>query len=128
MESAITNGIEVSVETYFQDELSDVRISHYVFAYKITITNNSNQIVQLIKRHWNIIEGNGKRSSVQGDGVVGEQPMIEPGTAYTYVSGCNLNSEFGKMYGTYQMRNPVDGIEFSVLIPAFFLTTPWLSN
>jgi ApaG protein len=128
MESAITNGIEVSVETYFQDEISDVRSSHYVFAYRITITNSTSQVVQLMRRHWNIIEGDGQRSSVNGDGVVGEQPLIEPGSAYSYVSGCNLNSEIGKMYGTYKMRNPIDGNEFSVLIPAFFMIAPWLNN
>jgi len=99
-----------------------------VFAYKIDIRNNSEYTVKLLRRHWHIHDANGVVREVEGEGVVGQQPVLEPGEAHQYVSGCNLKSGLGKMCGTYQMERLVDGRSFMVEIPEFTLVVPYRLN
>ena len=124
MVTKITEGIKISVETYYQPEYSKPLNNEFMFAYKITIENQTNHTIQLISRHWYIIDSNGTKREVHGAGVVGKQPIIEPGQHHQYVSGCHLRTEIGKMYGTYQMERQLDGKKFDVNIPEFKLVAP----
>ncbi len=128
MVTEITNGIKVSVLTAYQPEYSSPGQSHFVFNYKITIENNSENTIQLLRRHWFIYDSNGSEKQVEGDGVVGQQPIIEPGAFYEYISGCNLNTEIGKMLGTYTMQRTVDEYKFEVAIPVFTMIVPHRLN
>ena len=94
----------------------------------ITITNNSDYSIRLTRRHWFIIDSNSTNREVEGDGVVGEQPIIGTGESYQYVSGCNLDSEIGKMYGTYLMERLIDKKQFYVRIPEFQMIVPYKLN
>lgn len=126
--TAITEGIKVSVETSYQAEYSSPAQNHYVFTYKITIENNGEYTIKLLRRHWHIHDANNNTREVEGDGVVGQQPILEPGQKHQYISGCNLRSGYGKMFGTYLMEKIVDGKEFEVIIPEFSMTVPYLLN
>lgn len=128
MTIAITKGISVSVETIFQREHSNEKMHQYVFAYRILIENNSNVTVCLRRRHWHITDGDGTKREVEGEGVVGEQPILEPGSKYKYVSGCNISCEMGKMHGTYTMENMDDHTFFDIDIPAFMMEVPFILN
>ena len=119
MKTKSTAGIKVSIETFYQSKYSDPLASHYFFAYQITIDNASDYTVQLKKRHWYIFDSIGIKSEVEGDGVVGEQPILAPGQSYQYVSGCNLTTAIGKMHGIYLMERAIDGKLFNVKIPEF---------
>ena len=110
MVSEITKGVEVSVETEYQPEYSSPRQYHFVFTYRITITNKSEYTIQLLRRHWHIHDSAFKNREVEGEGVVGQQPTLEPGQTHQYVSGCNLKSGLGKMYGTYLMERVLDKV------------------
>ena len=128
MVSKISSGVKVSVETFFQPEYSNPLNSEFMFAYKITIENNNSFPVRLLHRHWYIFDSNGALREVEGDGVVGVQPVISPGTSYQYISGCNLRTEMGKMHGTYQLENVNNKNLFSVTIPAFEMQAPYKMN
>lgn len=128
MVSKITQGISISVETYYQPEYSNPVNSEFMFAYQITIVNNNKYPVKLLRRHWFICDSNGNPREVEGEGVVGVQPVINPGGSYQYISGCNLRSEIGKMHGTYLMENCNLQKQFSVTIPAFQMCTPFKLN
>ncbi|KPM49468.1 Co2+/Mg2+ efflux protein ApaG [Jiulongibacter sediminis] len=128
MFTATTEGVKVSVQTEFQPFYSNAKQQNYVFSYKIHIENESDQTVQLLSRHWHIIDGLGFHREVIGDGVIGVQPVIEPGETHSYVSGCNLSTFIGKMYGIYVMERVVDGKRFEVKIPEFMMSPPYLSN
>ncbi|MEQ9424541.1 MAG: Co2+/Mg2+ efflux protein ApaG [Cyclobacteriaceae bacterium] len=128
MVSEITKGVEVSVETEYQPEYSSPRQYHFVFTYRITITNKSEYTIQLMRRHWHIHDAGFKNRQVEGDGVVGQQPVLEPGQTHQYVSGCNLKSGLGKMYGTYLMEVVLNGKRFEVKIPEFIMTAPYRLN
>lgn len=128
MTSAITHEIKVSVETFYQPDYSYPMSQHFMFAYRINITNKSKDPIQLLRRHWFIIDGVGLQREVEGEGVVGEQPVIEPGDQYEYISGCDLKTDFGKMYGTYLMENCNDGKLFHVIIPEFHMVSPMKLN
>ena len=119
MISKISEGITISVETYYQPEYSNPVNSEFMFAYRITIENNNAFPVQLLRRHWYIYDSNGSMREVEGEGVVGVQPQINPGESYQYISGCNLRSEIGKMSGTYLMENINTKKSFDAVIPAF---------
>lgn len=120
--------IEVSVKTQYIAEQSNKQENRFVFAYTITIENNSNiDSVQLLSRYWLITDGNGERSTVVGDGVIGKQPNIAKNERFTYTSGCILKTAVGTMEGHYQMLTP-DGQEFSVAIPVFGLAVPNIVN
>ena len=124
----VTNGVSVSVETFYQSAQSNPLSGEYLFAYRITIENLSAVPVQLLSRHWYIIDSNGSNREVEGEGVVGEQPIIESGESYQYVSAANLRSEIGKMYGTYSMVSLYDKKGFTVNIPEFQLVAPFKMN
>lgn len=128
MVSEITEGVKVSVVTEYQPDYSNPARSHFVFTYKIMIENRSSQTVQLLKRHWHVYDSNFKYYEVEGEGVVGRQPVLEPGEVHEYVSGCNLSSGLGKMKGTYLMERLLDGYRFHVVIPEFTLIAPYLMN
>lgn len=128
MVTEITQGIKVSVETEYQPSYSSPSQYHYVFTYRITIENQSDFTIQLLRRHWHIYDAGFSVREVEGEGVVGQQPVLEPGQSHQYVSGCNLKSGIGKMAGTYLMERIVDGARFSVTIPAFTLITPLRLN
>ena len=124
----VTNGVSVSVETFYQAAQSNPVNSEHLFAFRITIENLSAVPVQLLSRHWYIVDSNGSNREVEGEGVVGEQPIIEPGESYQYVSAANLRSEIGKMYGTYNMVSMYDKKSFTVNIPEFQLVAPFKMN
>lgn len=122
MTTQITEGVKVSVETVYQPEYSNPENEHFMFAYKIRIENLGDYSIKLLRRHWFIFDSNGTRREVEGEGVVGVQPVIEPGECHEYVSGCNLKSDMGYMEGSYQMVREMDGYLFAVSIPKFVLT------
>lgn len=124
MDSVATHGIEISVQTSYYAPQSEPKHSHYFFIYEITITNRSGFTVQLLKRHWDITDGYGEKREVDGDGVVGETPVIDPDTSYTYNSGCDLSAEIGKMSGFYTMKRLVDNALLNIPIPEFKMVLP----
>ncbi len=128
MVTEITEGVKISVETEYQPEYSSPSQYHYVFTYRITIENRSESTVQLLRRHWFIHDANTMLREVEGEGVVGQQPVLEPGQVHKYVSGCNLKSGIGKMRGTYLMERIVDGKTFNVVIPEFTMVVPFKYN
>jgi ApaG protein len=128
MVSKISEGIEISVETFYQPDYSNPVSGEYMFAYRITIENHNNFPVKLHRRHWHIIDSNGTNREVEGEGVVGVQPTLQSGERYQYVSGCNLRSEMGKMHGTYLMENLLNKISFDVNIPVFEMIVPFKMN
>ena len=128
MISKISEGITISVETYYQPDYSNPVNSEFMFAYRITIQNRGDFTIKLLRRHWYITDVNIEKSEVEGDGVVGVQPVLEPGESHQYVSGCAIQSEFGKMYGTYLMERQIDGKIFEVKIPEFQLIAPFRLN
>ena len=103
MQSAITHGVKVSVESFFQHQQSDAEMMHFVFAYRVSILNNSDETIILRRRHWYITDSLGHKREVEGEGVVGEQPVLATGQSFEYTSGCPLTTPFGTMHGTYQM-------------------------
>ena len=123
MYRATTKGIEVSVEPFFLDDESDPEKGHYVWAYMVEIRNDTNKPVQLRSRHWKIMDALGRTEEVSGAGVVGEEPIIEPGETYEYSSGCPLKTSSGFMQGSYGMQWE-DGTPFDIAIPAFSLDLP----
>ncbi len=128
MVTAITHGVKISVETIYQDEHSNPANEHYMFAYRIEVENLSDFAIQLMRRKWFIFDSNGTVRDVEGEGVVGIQPVIEPGQSYAYVSGCNLKTDIGSMKGNYTMQRLVDETKFSVDIPEFELIVPYKLN
>ncbi len=128
MIAEITKGVKVSVETEYQPSYSSPSQYHYVFTYRITIENQSEFTIQLMRRHWNIHDAGFNQREVEGDGVVGQQPVLEPGQTHQYVSGCNLKSGIGKMVGTFEMERIVDGSKFKVNIPEFIMVAPLRLN
>ena len=123
MFSAVTRDIAVSVEPFYLEGPSDPADSHYVWAYRVTIDNRSNAWIKLLSRYWHITDGAGRVEEVRGDGVVGEQPELNPGDSYQYTSGCPLPTPSGFMAGSYTMRDAA-GVLFEVDIPAFPLDLP----
>jgi ApaG protein len=128
MTTQITEGVKVSVITDFQKDYSSPTQSHFVFTYKITIENCSPYTIQLLRRHWYVVDSNGFIKEVEGEGVVGKKPVLEPGEIHQYVSGCNLRTGIGKMSGSYLMERTLDGKLFKVVIPEFTLMVPFLNN
>lgn len=121
--SAITDGIRVRVQSHYLADQSSPRDDRYVFAYTITISNESRNTAQLRTRHWVITDGRGSIEEVRGDGVVGEQPRLAPGQTFQYTSGCVLTTPIGTMQGTYRMWRD-DGSYFDAQIAAFSLASP----
>jgi len=128
MVTEVTQGIKVTVETEYQPSYSSPSQYHYVFTYRITIENQGDFTIQLMRRHWHIHDAAFTTREVEGEGVVGQQPVLEPGQTHQYVSGCNLKSGVGKMLGTYLMERVVDGATFQVIIPEFTMVAPLRLN
>ncbi|MDY0905230.1 Co2+/Mg2+ efflux protein ApaG [Pedobacter sp. CFBP9032] len=128
MVTAITDGVKVSVETIYQPEYSNPANEHFMFAYRVEIANLSDYAVQLLRRQWFIFDSNSSRREVEGEGVVGLQPIIQPGETHVYVSGCNLKTDMGCMKGKYLMKRTMDDLEFDVDIPEFSLVAPYKLN
>jgi ApaG protein len=121
--SAQTRDVIVRVSVSFLPEQSDPESRNWFWAYHIRLENVGEQDVQLLTRRWVIIDGRGARHLVEGEGVVGEQPVIAPGQSYDYVSGCPLDTPSGSMEGSYQMVD-AEGTLFDVAIPRFSLVGP----
>ena len=128
MASKVTEGVTVTVETFYQPDYSNPVSGEFMFAYRITLQNNNAFPVKLLRRHWYIFDSNGSQREVEGEGVVGVQPQINPGEQYQYVSGCNLRTEMGKMYGIYIMENITSGKQLDVKIPVFDMIVPFKMN
>ncbi len=128
MVSAISKGVKIKVEVFFEKEYSNVAQQEYLYAYRITIENQNSFPIQLMRRRWVIFDSNGITKEVEGAGVVGEQPVIQPSEAYTYTSACNLQTEMGKMQGNYYMLNLYNKTLFEVTIPSFVLMYPYKNN
>ncbi len=128
MVTAVTEGIKVTVETTYQAEFSSPHQHHYVFTYKVKIENNGPHTIQLLRRKWEIHDAGDTTKIVEGDGIVGQQPILEPGGHHEYVSGCNLKSGLGKMRGNYVMEKLLDGKILDVQIPEFQLIADIFDN
>jgi len=128
MVTAKTEGVLVTVETEYQPEYSSPRQQHFVFTYRVKIENNSDYTIKLLRRKWEIFDSNGVKKEVEGEGVVGQQPVLEPGESHQYVSGSNLKTSMGKMHGYYLMERMIDGKELRVMIPEFILIAPFRLN
>ncbi|WP_010545705.1 Co2+/Mg2+ efflux protein ApaG [Sphingomonas elodea] len=122
-DEATTRGVVVRVSVSYLPEQSEPHRGRWFWAYHIRIENEGPVTVQLLTRHWIITDGRGLRHTVEGEGVVGEQPMIMPGGSFDYVSGCPLSTPSGSMQGTYHMIAE-DGSAFDVTIPRFALIAP----
>jgi ApaG protein len=120
---ATTDNIIVTVDPEFLPMHSNVYMRHWVWAYHISIENLSESPVRLVRRYWHITDALGRVSEVEGEGVVGEQPLLQPGDIFTYSSGCPLNTPSGIMRGQYEMLD-AKGKHFSVTIPSFSLDSP----
>ncbi len=119
--------ISISVDSFYLGAQSDPAAQRYVFAYCVNITNNSAEQVQLLRRYWQITDGNGKQTEVRGDGVIGVQPQLQPGETYSYTSGAVLETPLGSMQGYYEM---IDQLQqpFQTAIPMFRLAMPNILN
>ncbi len=124
MPEAVTRDIRVHVESEFAPDRSDPQQNQWFFYYTIRIINEGRETVQLLSRHWVITDAMGAVREVQGPGVVGKQPLLEPGQSFEYTSGCDLTTPFGSMRGSYQMVNNRQE-RFEIEIPPFTLTEPY---
>lgn len=127
MSSALTDGIRVEVRSDYRAERSDPRQRRWLFTYTVTIRNEGGAPAQLVSRRWLITDGSGRREKVEGEGVVGRQPRLEPGQAFEYTSFCVLPTSHGSMRGTYQMVRD-DGTSFDAEIAPFSLVVPGTLN
>ncbi|MAI81087.1 MAG: Co2+/Mg2+ efflux protein ApaG [Deltaproteobacteria bacterium] len=121
--SAETQGVKIDVEATYSPEYSDPEKSQWFFLYTIAVRNQGEVQVQLMDRHWIIVDGTGHAEEVRGEGVVGSQPQLAPGDAFEYTSGCPLPTPFGSMTGTFRMVRE-DGTEFQAEIAIFELMEP----
>ena len=124
MAEAITRSIRVSVEAEFDPGHSNPHENKWVFLYTVRLTNEGRETVQLISRHWIITDAMGAVKEVRGPGVIGKQPVLEPGESFEYTSGCDLRTPFGSMRGTYHMVTD-EQERFDIDIPVFTLTEPY---
>lgn len=125
--NSTTEGIKITVNAVYVPEQSSPRMHRYVFAYTVKIANEGERPAQLKSRHWVITDGDGRVEEVRGPGVVGQQPLLQPGDQFEYTSGCVLTTPRGEMRGTYQMHRP-DGSTFDATIAPFDLTLPYSLN
>ncbi len=121
MSKAVTRGLKIEVESEYIPDRSNPERNVYFFAYHVVITNEGEETVQLITRHWIITNGDGRKEEVKGPGVVGEQPILAPGESFEYSSFCPLDTPFGMMHGSYQMKTE-GGLEFDAEIAPFTLS------
>jgi ApaG protein len=123
-----TRGIRVSVRSFYLEDQSEPDESRFVWAYRVKIENQGREPVQLMRRTWRITDARGKTQHIDGDGVVGERPLLEPGESFEYTSGTPLDTPSGFMVGTYHMIVSASGESFDVAIPAFSLDSPHQSG
>jgi ApaG protein len=128
MVSQITRGIKISVSTSFEGTYFKNYKLHFAFSYHITIENHSKDSVQLMTRHWEILDSLNNLEVVDGEGVIGKKPVLKPGENYTYSSGCLLSSPFGAMKGYFNMINFTSTRNFRVIVPTFKLSAPFALN
>ncbi|MFM1932985.1 MAG: Co2+/Mg2+ efflux protein ApaG [Bacteroidota bacterium] len=128
METCITDGIQVSVQPRFEQKAVHMGKDVFFFSYHISITNLSSAPVKLLHRKWSIFDGNGNYREVEGPGVIGKQPEINPGAMFSYTSGCDIISNFGYMEGTYVFMNQLNRTLLVVRIPRFKMEVPWALN
>jgi ApaG protein len=128
MVTKITSGIKITVVTNFEGSFPKGNALQHAFTYHITIENTSKDTVQLLSRHWEIIDSLNATQTVIGEGVVGAKPIIEPFEKHQYQSGCILQSSIGAMHGNYTFINFSTGEQFKVTIPAFKLMAPSVLN
>ena len=121
---AVTNDIRVTVQPVYLPKESRPKDNHFVWAYIVNVSNEGGDTVQLMRRHWLITDQRGITTEVSGAGVVGEQPVLEPGDCYEYTSGTPLATAHGIMHGDYQMQSDT-GESFNIEIPAFALDSPY---
>ncbi len=124
---ASTRGLKVRVEARYVDDQSTPSEDQWVFAYLITIINDGDIPTQLIARRWIITNANGQTQTVEGPGVIGEQPRLEPGESFSYTSGCPLDTSIGSMHGALIMRDD-DGNSWEAEVAVFTLSTPFALN
>ncbi|ODU59152.1 MAG: Co2+/Mg2+ efflux protein ApaG [Acetobacteraceae bacterium SCN 69-10] len=122
--SQTTRGIRVTVRSYYLEDQSKPAEGKYVWAYRVRIENQGGETVQLLRRTWRITDGRGRTQSVNGEGVVGQQPTLDPGESFEYTSGTPLDTPSGFMLGAYHMVATASGEAFDVAIPAFSLDSP----
>ena len=127
MYNKTTKSIHISVSPYYLEDQSEPEEQHFVWAYQVTINNLGKESVQLKNRFWKITDSNGAKQEVRGEGVVGEQPVLNPGEKFEYTSGTPLSTPSGFMEGHYEMKN-IKGIKFEVDIPTFSLDSPFTSK
>lgn len=128
MVKAITQNIGISVETFFQPKQSKPDLDFYVYSYRITIKNESEFAVQLVSRYWEIFDAIMEKRIVEGEGVIGEQPILLPGESYQYVSYCQLKTDAGSMKGYYTFQRQIDESQFDAVIPEFVLLPEYRRN
>jgi ApaG protein len=128
MFTCTTNGITVSVVVEYLPEHSNPRGQKFIFGYHIRIENGTPFEVQLLRRYWHITDANATIREVDGDGVVGRQPIFKSGESHEYMSFCNLFTEMGKMSGRYEMIRVDNGAKFDVIIPEFLMISPIKMN
>lgn len=117
-----THGVKIMARPSYLTEQSQPERNRWVWSYEITVTNESDEAVQLLDRHWIITDAQGEVDEVRGEGVIGQQPVIEPGQAFTYQSFCPLPTDYGFMRGTFGMVKS-DGTRFEAIIAPFVLLT-----
>ena len=122
-----THNIKIEVKSFYLEEHSEPEENSFLWAYQVKIKNNGKKTVKLLRRHWKIIDAFGHTKEVRGEGVVGEQPTLEPGKSFEYTSGTPLSTSSGLMHGSYFMINN-EGLDFEVKIPAFSLDIPDIKN
>ncbi len=127
MYTKTTKNINITVNPYYLEDQSEPDDQHYVWAYQVTINNIGSEIVQLKNRFWKITDSNGSRQEVRGEGVVGEQPILNPGEKFEYTSGTPLSTPSGFMEGYYEMETK-NGKKFEASIPLFSLDIPATSK
>lgn len=128
MVTAVSSGIKISVDTHFEEKFSHPENGQFFFYYDISIQNTNEFPVKLLSREWFIADSNGDKREVQGDGVVGEQPIIAPGETYKYRSSCDFMTDMGSMHGSYLMKRTDAGLVFRATIPQFTMMAPFRKN
>jgi len=128
MVTPIMQGVSINVHTAYKGNYVQGEQANYLFSYYIDIENKTNYTIKLLRRHWYIFDSSGEYSEVEGEGVIGQQPVLFPGEVFEYESACNLNTDMGKMYGTYLFERTDDKFTFMVQIPEFELISPYRLN
>jgi ApaG protein len=123
-----TQGIEISIKPVYQNQFSNPQLDKYVYAYYVTIRNTGRETVKLLRRHWFIYDSGNRLKEVEGDGVIGQYPVLQPGEKFEYNSWTEMKTTIGKMYGYYTMKRLSDGAMIEAEIPEFQLVAPFVYN